>query len=76
MHSPEPVGMTISIGVAVVPLATNTLEELLFLTRLGLERSKRIGKNRSSLSREEARSGDVEATTRSLCSMRSSPKGA
>jgi len=61
----DPVSVTVSIGVASVPLETSSVQEVLFATHDALRTSKGLGKDRVSSS-EEVESTPMRALVRSL----------
>jgi diguanylate cyclase (GGDEF)-like protein len=66
--------VTISLGVAAIPPATSTIEDVLTLTRSALRRSKMAGKNKVSLARNGAPqyqlNGNAEELVEVLCDIR------
>ena len=55
----DSVNITVSLGVATLPIKFGTTEDVIALTRAALKRSKNAGKNRVSLARDGASGEEV-----------------
>lgn len=64
INAPEPVTITVSTGACRIPYSSSSVEEVLALTRLGLQRSKASGKNRVSTNAGQTTGARIEEHTK------------